>query len=62
MLMCVGRGLIMTFIIVFSRTNLNEFTCVLFEKFTNTPTEQTMQYFVFMFCRYIATFLHVFVK
>lgn len=31
-------------------------------KVTNTPTKQTMQYFVFMFCRYIATFVfaHVF--
>lgn len=51
-------GLLMTFIIVFSRTNLNGFTCVcVIRKVTNTPTEQTMQYFVvFMFCRYIATF------
>lgn len=28
-------------------------------KVTNTPTKQTMQYFVFMFCRNIATFVFV---
>lgn len=52
-------GLLMTVIIVFSRTNLNEFTCVCVcysKSYKYTYGTNNALSFVFMFCRYIATF------
>lgn len=50
----------MTFFIVFSRTNLNEFTCVfacvIRKSYKYTYGTNNALSFVFMFCRYIATF------
>lgn len=57
--LCVW-GLLMTFFIVFSRTNLNEFTCVfacvIRKSYKYTYGTNNALSFVFMFCRYIATF------